>query len=65
MKLFAIASAFIAFVFCLMGGLVLLHSIGFDLFVDKDNALYAGVGLYFIGKAVFVGAMILLVFFRG
>lgn len=63
MKKFALISACIAFVFCLAGGLVILNSIGFDLFGKQDNALNAGIGLYFIGKAVFVGAMILLTAF--
>ena len=63
MKTFALVSALVAFVFCLSGGLVILNSIGFDLFGKQDNALNAGIGLYFIGKAVFVGAIILLTAF--
>ena len=60
MKIFSIISAIIAFIFCVLGGIVILSSIGFDLFGNAENALYAGLGLYFIGKAVFVGVMILL-----
>ena len=62
MKTLTLVSAVVAFVFCLSGGLVILNSIGFDLF-KKENGLNAGIGLYFIGKAVFVGGMILLTAF--
>lgn len=66
MKPFAIISALLAFVFCLAGGYVILHGIGFELFgnANKDTSLQAGIGLYFIGKAVFVAAIILLTVFE-
>lgn len=63
MKIFAIVSAAIAFLFCLAGGLVVLQSIGYDLF-NKENGLAAGIGLYFVGKAVFVGATIVLAYYK-
>ncbi len=42
-----------SFVFCLLGGLVLLLN-----GVDKENGLLCGVGLFCIGMAFFVGPML-------
>jgi len=54
MKTLARVSAVLAFLLCLTGGLwILFH-------VDPESAiLWVGVGLYFIGKAFFVGPMLL------
>ena len=55
---FAVTAAVVAFAFCLAGGLVLLANTGFKLF--DDDGPWGAIGLYFIGKAVFVGAMLVL-----
>ena len=51
-------SAALAFLLCLGGSLVILNQTG--LRVTEQNALVIGVALYFLGKAVFVGAMLYL-----
>ncbi len=57
MKTFGIVSALSSFVLCLAAGLVLLIPGRFDL--SGENALSNGLGFYFIGKAIFVGASLL------
>jgi hypothetical protein len=52
-----IKSGILAFVICLIAGMYILINVGFD---DSDGALYTGIGLYFIGKAVFVGPMLII-----
>lgn len=52
------ASAILAFVFCMGGGLWILAKTGFD---HGNDAVSTGLGLYFIGKAFFVGPMLLIV----
>lgn len=49
-------SAALAFAICLTGGLWILTSVGFD---HDSDAIATGIGLYFIGKAFFVGPMLL------
>ena len=56
LKTLARVSAVFAFVICLAGGLWILTSVGFD---HDDDAVETGIGLYFIGKAFFVGPMLL------
>jgi hypothetical protein len=58
MKLIARIGAVLSFAFCLSGGLWILAKTGFD--TSKDAAVWTGIGLYFIGKAFFVGPMLLL-----
>jgi len=53
-----IVCAVLAFLFCLSGGRWLLRAAGFD---SGEGAIYTGIGLYFIGKAFFVGPMLLIV----
>ena len=54
MKTVARIAAILAFVFCLAGGAwILTHA------KDKDDAVWIGLGLYFVGKAFFVGPMLL------
>ncbi len=59
MKTFGIIAALLAFVLCFAGGWVIFQGIEFA-FLKKDNMIWAGMGLYFIGKAVFVGAMLVI-----
>jgi hypothetical protein len=47
-------SAILAFVFCLAAGLWLLILSGFD----TSDPIGTGLGLYFVGKAFFVGPML-------
>ncbi|MHC4556667.1 MAG: hypothetical protein ACYS80_05105 [Planctomycetota bacterium] len=51
--------AILAFVFCLGAGLWILTSVGFEH--DDGEAVWTGLGLYFVGKALFVGPMLMLV----
>ncbi len=51
-------AAVLAFVFCLAGGLWILTIEGIW---DRDgDGVWAGLGLYFVGKAFFVGPMLLI-----
>jgi len=52
----------IAFVFCLAGGAWILTHVDVT---DKEDALWTGIGLYFIGKAFFVGPMLLVAAGKG
>ena len=49
-------SAWISFVLCLAAGLWILIFAGFD----PDDPLVSGIGLYFVGKAFYVGPSLLL-----
>jgi hypothetical protein len=53
---FITACAFISFSFCLAAGIWILAKVGFDF--DSD-ALSTAIGLYFVGKAFFVGPALL------
>ena len=57
MKNFWVICALLAFVFCLGGGLWILSKTGLD---HGNDAVSTGIGLYFIGKAFFVGPMLLI-----
>jgi hypothetical protein len=52
-----VVCALLAFVFCLGGGLWILSKTGLD---HGNAAVSAGIGLYFIGKAFFVGPMLMI-----
>ncbi len=45
-----------SFLFCTIAGLWILITSG----LDPDDALYSGIGLYFIGKGIFVGTTLIL-----
>ena len=51
-----VVCALLAFVFCLGGGLLILSKTGIDF---GNDTVSAGIGLYFIGKAFFVGPLLL------
>lgn len=53
-----LVSALLAFVFCLGAGLWILTKTGLD---HGNDVVSAGIALYFIGKAFFVGPMLLIV----
>lgn len=55
MKNLARIAAVLAFGFCLAGGLWILTKTGLD---RDDDAVWTGLGLYFVGKAFFVGPML-------
>jgi hypothetical protein len=57
MKTLARIGAGLSFAFCLLGGLWILRRVNLD---SKDDVLNAGIGFYFVGKAFFVGPMLLL-----
>jgi len=56
MKTLAQVAAVVAFLLCLIGGLWILFHVGFK---SKDDSVWTGLGLYFVGKAFFVGPMLL------
>ena len=56
LKTLARVGALLSFLFCLLGGLWILKTAGFK---SNSDAVWTGIGLYFIGKAFFVGPMLL------
>ena len=58
LRILARISAALAFLMCLCGGLWILTSVGF-VRGNTDGAVWTGLGLYFVGKAFFVGPMLL------
>lgn len=56
MKTFARTAAIFSSLFCLAGGLWLLK--GADFSAKSSDALPIAMGLYFVGKAFFVGPML-------
>ena len=54
MKRLARVGAALSFIFCLSAGLWILSKVGFD----RSEALSTAIGLYFVGKAFFVGPML-------
>ncbi len=56
LRIIGIVSAAAAFFFCMAGGIYIFAHAGFE----KDSILETGIGLYFIGKAFFVGPMLLI-----
>ena len=57
MRRMGVICALLAFVFCLGGGLWILGKTGLN---NGNDAVSTGIGLYFIGKAFFVGPMLLI-----
>lgn len=55
MKIMLTFSAIAASLLCILGGLVILYHIDFS---SEDEAVWGGIGLYFLGKAFFVGPML-------
>ena len=53
MKTLARIGPVVSFLFCLLGGVVLLLN-----GIDKESGLMSGIGLFFIGMAFFVGPML-------
>lgn len=49
--------AIMAFIFCLLAGLWILAAVGLRK-DDEMNAVWSAFGLYFVGKAFFVGPML-------
>jgi hypothetical protein len=56
MKLIGRIGAIFAFITCLAGGLWILTSVEFKH--GDFNGIWTGLGLYFVGKAFFVGPML-------
>lgn len=57
MKTIARIGAALAFTFCLLAGVWILTKTGFSRSSD-DSVVWTGLGLYFVGKAFFVGPML-------
>ena len=55
MKTIITVSAILASVLCFLGGILILRHVDFS---SKDDAIWGGIGLYFVGKAFFVGPML-------
>lgn len=53
LKTFGLVSGILAFLICIAGGIVILAKTNSDSFPT-------GVAIYFIGKAVFVGSMLII-----
>jgi len=56
LKILARIGAGFSFLFCLVGGVWILITTGFK---SGGDAVWTGIGLYFIGKAFFVAPMLL------
>jgi len=54
LRAFGIIAAALAFAICLTAGIWILAEVGFD---TGDGAVSTGIGLYFVGKAIFVGTL--------
>jgi len=52
----------LASLICLFAGIWILYYVGFE--ASKDNAVSTGIGLYFIGKACFVGPLLIITALR-
>ena len=61
LKWFGVTSGVAAFALCLGAGLWLLTDVGFG---REDDTLWTAIGLYFIGKAFFVGPLLVLAALR-
>ena len=55
-KNISVVCSILAFVVCLAAGGWIITNTGFK----KEDAVWTGIGLYFIGKAFFVGPMLLM-----
>lgn len=55
LKILARLSAAAAFLLCAAGGAYILANVG----DGDDRTMWIGIGLYFLGKAFFVGPMLL------
>lgn len=58
LRILGITSAFLSFTLCLVAGLWILATVGFK---TDDDAIWTAMAFYFIGKAFFVGPMLLIV----
>lgn len=56
---FGTIAGIIAFLLCLVGGLVVIFST-LGILADDEDYIWVGMGLYFMGKAFFVGPMLLI-----
>jgi hypothetical protein len=56
MKTLARIGAGLSFTFCLLGGMWVLTKTGLDR--SGEDVIWTGIGLYFVGKAFFVGPML-------
>ena len=57
-RFFAVLTSILAFGFCLTGGIILLAHMYESS--GRLDPIPAGLGFYFVGKAVFVGALLLI-----
>jgi hypothetical protein len=62
MKVIGFASAILAFALCTAAGMWMLFSNGspLDMNVHRNDPLRLGLALYFMGKGVFVGCMLMM-----
>jgi hypothetical protein len=56
LKLLTRFCALVAFLCCLLSGLWILHNVGLQ---SRADAVWTALGLYLVGKAFFVGPMLL------
>lgn len=57
MKNIVMVAAVLAFIACLAAGIGILYQTGLSF--DQESVLVTGIGLYFVGKAIFVGTSLL------
>jgi len=57
-----VISAVLSFVICLAGGIWILANEGFQ--TGSNDAIWSGIGLYFVGKAFFVGPLLMITTLR-
>lgn len=53
-----IRAGILSSVICLIAGIWVLVNVGFE--GSSDGAVYTGIGIYFVGKAFFVGPMLII-----
>jgi len=56
-----VISAVLSFVICLAAGIWILANVDF---ITGSDSVWSGIGLYFVGKAFFVGPMLLITTLR-
>ncbi len=60
LKVMGVVCGIIASIVCLAAGIWILRYTGFK----KDDVLATGIGIYFVGKAFFVGPMLIITALR-
>lgn len=62
LKAFGVAAGVLASLLCIAGGAWILAHVNYK---SGDDEVWIGIGLYFLGKGVFVGPMLVLTALKG